>query len=221
MLVACSQQVAQIDESSRAPLPEADYEQALSQGADVYRVDPQQSLILVRVGRAGRMQRLGHDHAVASEDVQGLAAIYEDLPVSHADVVFPVRNLVVDKIAYRERLALDTAPTDEDIAGTYSNMLKVLEPQLHPWVSMRARIGADEFDRPQLAVSITLHGTTAEFLVPAQLHVSDRELRVSGRTNLRHEDFGLEPYSAAGGLLRVADELGVEFELVAQRVTTL
>jgi len=35
---------------------------------------------------------------------------------------------------------------------------------------------------------------------------------------LAHADFGLEPFSAAGGLLRVAEDIGVEFELQARAV---
>jgi hypothetical protein len=34
---------------------------------------------------------------------------------------------------------------------------------------------------------------------------------------VRHSDFGLVPFSAAGGLLKVADEVTVDFELVATR----
>jgi hypothetical protein len=34
---------------------------------------------------------------------------------------------------------------------------------------------------------------------------------------VRHADFGLAPFSAAGGLLRVAEDIELEFELVANR----
>ena len=38
---------------------------------------------------------------------------------------------------------------------------------------------------------------------------------------VQHGDFGLTPFSAAGGLLRVADQLDIEFELTAVRWNTL
>jgi hypothetical protein len=204
-----------VDETRPPPLPEANYAAAARAGAAVYRIDPQRSLILVRVGRSGKMQRLGHDHAIASEDVHGFVAIFDDLPRSHADVVFPLRNLLVDKAEYRDRLGLDTEPTAADVAGTYGNMFKVLEPDSFPWAAMEVRFVSGSLESPQLSITITLHGQSFEYLLPATIEVTRNRLAVSGEAVLRHSDFALEPYSAAGGLLRVADELNVEFQLVA------
>lgn len=214
VLAACTQPVPIVDEISAPPLPRGIYDEAARAGAAVYRIDPQQSLILVRVGRAGPAQRLGHDHAVASEDVAGLVAIYDDRARSHADVVFPIRNLVVDAAEYRVKLELDTDPSADDVAGTYTNMLKVFEPTDYPWVAIKARFAGDD---TELSASVTLHGTAHEYLLPAQLDVGPERLVVSGTTTLRHSDFGLEPYAAGGGLLRVADTLEIEFRFVAPR----
>ena len=43
------------------------------------------------------------------------------------------------------------------------------------------------------------------------------ELSVSGSMSVAHADFGLTPFSAAGGLLRVAEDIDVVFDLVAIR----
>ena len=217
MLVACTQPVAMIDETLPAPLPQARYAAAEDAGAAVYRVLPQESLILVRVGRDGRMKHLGHDHAVASEDVQGLVAINEELPTSHAHLVFPVRNLIVDRADYRAQLGLDTNPDEDDIAGTYTNMLKVLEPQLHPWVEMQVLTVSGSLDNPTLSVSVTLHGAAFEYLLPVEMEIAGDRLVVTGQASIRHVDFDLSPYSAAGGLLKVADELQVDMRVVAVR----
>jgi len=161
------------------------------------------------------MKNLGHDHAVASEDLQGYVAIAADPAASHASLVFPVRNLLVDDAADRERLGLGAGPDADDIAGTYANMLKVLEPALYPWARLDARIVDKDAHQVTLSVSITLHGTTAELLVPVELEVGAGRLTASGHAILHHSDFGMSPYTAAGGLLRVADELDVQFRLVA------
>jgi len=217
-IAGCVRPVEMVEESSRAPLPEASYRTAAGNGADVYRVLPGESLILVRVGRAGRMQRLGHEHAVASEDVQGYIEVSDDPGAARADLAFPLRNLAVDKPLYREQLSLDTEPSADDIAGTYTNMLKVLEPALYPWAEIRARLASGPMERPELAVAVTLHGTAFDYLLPVDLDIRGDRLTVSGTTTIRHADFGLEPYSAAGGLLRVADELDIEFRITAARL---
>jgi hypothetical protein len=63
---------------------------------------------------------------------------------------------------------------------------------------------------------VTLHGTAFEYLVPVDLKVEPDRFVINGEMTLRHTDFGLTPFSAMGGLLRVADELQLQFALVAR-----
>lgn len=211
---AVAQPALAIEETSAPPLPEASYAAAALSGATVYRILPQESVILVRVGRAGFLKRLGHDHVVASEDVRGLVAFGDDPSVARADLAVPLGKLIVDKPEYRERLGYDTQPSAANVAGTYSNMLNVLESELYPWAEVNARIASPDAVRPMLNVAITLHGTTFDYRFPVDLEIDDKRLVVSGRATIKHSEFGLKPFSAAAGLLRVADELEVEFRLV-------
>lgn len=215
-LAACTQPVQRVEEQSTAPLPEASYAVAARAGAAVFRILPKESLVLVRVGRSGPMQRLGHEHAVASEDVQGLVQLSDDPAASRADIVMPLRNLLVDQPEHRAKLGLDDGPSAEDIAGTYSNMLKVLEPALYPWAMVHARIADEASGASVLGISVTLHATSHEYLVPVEFSVTEDRLAVRGQLTLRHSDFNLTPFAAAGGLLRVADALDIRFELAGR-----
>jgi len=218
VVAGCTTPVERVPEKTPAPLPEASYAEAARQGSVVYEILPQESLLLVRVGRGGRAKRLGHEHAVASEDLAGFVEYGDDPDRARADIAFPLRGLIVDKPAYREHFALDTEPSAEDIAGTYSNMLKVFEPSSYPWATMHAEVASIDGDALQLGVSVTLHGATAEYLLPASISVEDGWLVADASALIRHSDFGVEPFSAAGGLLRVADELTVELHLVGRRL---
>jgi hypothetical protein len=209
-----------VNEQSTAPLPVASYMTAASSGSDVYRILPEESLVLIHVTRTGAMKKLGHDHAVASEDVQGYIEINDDPSASRADVVLPLRNLVIDKPEHRQQLGLDTDPSESDVAGTYSNMLKVLGPEFYPWVAIRAMIVSTDETGTSLGVSITINGRAVELIVPVELEIEATRLVVSGRTTIKQSDFGLVPFQAAGGLLRVADELDMAFHLVADPLTT-
>ena len=51
--------------------PQSYYQQALLNDKQVLRIDSNASLITVIVRRAGLLARLGHDHVVASHDLQG------------------------------------------------------------------------------------------------------------------------------------------------------
>src|ERR1044071_8010557 len=52
-------------------LDAAYHREAAGGGASVYRVEPGDSLVVVRVYRGGRLAKLGHDHVVSSKDVRG------------------------------------------------------------------------------------------------------------------------------------------------------
>jgi polyisoprenoid-binding protein YceI len=77
---------------------------------------------------------------------------------------------------------------------------------------------AAQSDLPTLKVSMTLHGATFDYVVPVELQVEPDKLVIRGDMTMQHEDFGLTPFSAAGGLLRVADQLELQFMLVARRI---
>jgi len=217
-LGACAPPVEFVRESTQAPLPVASYVEAARRGAIVYEIVADQSLMLIHVARGGRMRRLGHDHAIASEELEGYVETGGDPAGSRADIAFPLRDLIVDKPEYRDHFALDTEPSADDIANTYANMLKVLVPDNYPWATMHARIVSEDGEATQLNVSVSLHGATKDYLVPAQLRIEDNRLVADARAVIHQSDFGIKPYSVAGGILRVADQLVVEFHVTGRRL---
>ncbi len=218
-LVGCAARVPFEAETSAAPLPVAEYAVEEAGGAAVYRIDTAESQLLVRVGRTGRMAHLGHDHAVASDHLEGFVAIHPDSALSRADIAMPLRDLVVDRAADRALLELDSEPSEDDIAGTYSNMRRVVEAETFPWATAKARIVSADADNTLLDVAIDMHGQLVSLQVPARLEVDNDRVRVSGEFRISHTDLGLTPFTAAGGLIRVADELDVRFRLVAERTS--
>jgi len=64
-----------------------------------------------------------------------------------------------------------------------------------------------------------VHGTSLDYTVPAELDIGPDALTVSGSMTVQHGDFGLTPFSAAGGLLRVAEDIEIVFEIKARRGT--
>jgi polyisoprenoid-binding protein YceI len=218
LLTACAQRIPFEREMSSLPLPASDYINAAAAGAAVYEILPKESLLLIRVGRAGTMAHLGHDHAIASKDLQGYVEIAADRAKSRADIAMPLKSLIVDQADYRERLKLESSPSPDDIAGTYSNMRRVLEAEEFPWVTVKVRFATDNSMPADTRASITLHGVSLDFTVPVEINFDEKRMSVSGRLAVTQSDFGLMPFSAVGGLLRVADELQVEFELVAVRL---
>ena len=218
-LAGCAKPVPEVVEPTGPLLPEATYTEAARQGADVYRIHTSESNVLIKVGRAGRMKNLGHDHVIASENVEGLVMLHDDPAESRADLLIPLQLLIVDKTEYREQMGLEGEMTESAIEGTTRNMQdKVLESEMYPWVQISARFASAQSDPPILDVSVTLHGETFDYVVPVDLQVEPDRLVIQGKMTMQHADFGLTPFSAAGGLIKVAEQLELQFMLVAHRL---
>ena len=218
LLAACAQPEWVPGDTSAPPLPERAYRDAARQGEAVYRVDSQQSRVFMRTGRDGPMKSAGHDHVIASVDVEGLVLVSNDPGKSRADLRLPLQQLVVDDPAYREKFGLEPELPESAIEGTTNNMQeKVLESNLFPWATASVRLLSIHEAQAELDVTVNVHGTSLDYTVPADLDIGPDAMTVSGSMTVQHGDFGLTPFSAAGGLLRVAEDIEIVFEIVASK----
>ena len=176
----------------------------------VLQIDSTRSLIAVTVRRGGVLARLGHDHVVASHAVSGTVAPARN----RADFQFRLDQLKVDEADLRRVAGLETQPSADAIEGTRTNMLtKVLDAERYPIVTVHAERGAAG---EPLRVSITLHGVTRDYAVPADLREDNGVMTVSGAFDVKQSDFGLVPFSVMGGAMAVQDKMELRFSLVAK-----
>ncbi len=177
--------------------------------AGALAIDSAASIIAITVRRGGPLARLGHDHVVAARAIEGRV----ELAANRAHLRFRLDALTVDEGPLRQQAGLDTQPTEDAIAGTRRNMLtRVLDAERFPWVDVA-------IERPAagpLAVSITLHGATRHYQVPATVLAERGTVRATGELTLRQTDFGLVPFSVLGGAMAVQDALALRFDIVAR-----
>jgi hypothetical protein len=223
LLTGCAvQQRAPPQPAAEAPagFPEAYYRQAAAQGMPVLRVDPATSLVVIEVYRGGSLARLGHDHVVASHDVQGFVAPR----ANRADLYVRLDQLVIDEPNLRREAGFDTQPTDEDIAGTRRNMLSSVDAQALPYALIHLAGAAEP--GPQgggivnkvdkiVDVTITVHGVERTMRTPVAVEMSAGTLVASGHLALKQTDFGVAPLSVLGGAIQVKDEVNVRFAIRA------
>jgi polyisoprenoid-binding protein YceI len=216
-LAACSQlsppaatTTAPSSPSANAPaVPELAARPAPDAGPAL-QIDTARSLIAVTVRRGGVLARLGHDHVVASHKVTGTVAPAQN----RADFQFRLDQLKVDEADLRRVAGLETQPSADAIEGTRTNMLtKVLDAERYPIVTVHAERGAAG---EPLRVSITLHGVTRDYAVPADLREDNGTMTVSGAFDVKQTDFGLVPFSVMGGAMAVEDKMELRFSLVAK-----
>ncbi|OEZ86677.1 YceI-like domain protein [Janthinobacterium sp. HH104] len=183
------------------------------QGVQLLHIAPDESLLTITVRRGGALARLGHDHVVASRSLQGVVAP----ALGRAQFRFRLDEMSVDEESLRQAAGLTTTPSADAIAGTRHNMLvRVLEAERYPWVSIAARrMGNKEvFD-----ADITLHGVTRTVQLPVRIEqaADGRRLQASGSLLLKQSDFGIVPFAVLGGAMAVQDQMELAFRITARQ----
>jgi len=204
--------------AAAAAFPHAFYEHPPGEGR-VYRVDASRSELQVLVFRAGALARRGHNHLVRATAFEGAVFLATDVEASRMDLQVPVRALEVDPEAQRASAgAAFAAAVDADArAGTRGNLLgpRVLDAGAHPFIAATARVAGGELPWLVLELTLTVRGHPHRSTVPVRVELDGEQLRARGMLALRHAELGLEPFTALGGLLAVADPIILRFDLLA------
>jgi polyisoprenoid-binding protein YceI len=179
---------------------------ALTRGS--HDLGPSSGPLLIKTGRSGLGRRVGHDLTLEATRWSGELTADPDDPANSAVTVTvePASLRVVEATGGVMPLTdADRAEIAKTIRG------KVLHTDAHPSITFR---------------STAVEGTPESFTVTGDLTIMDvtRPVTISGRlegdrltggTTVVQSRWGIKPYSALFGQLRVADEVQVEFDLAA------
>jgi polyisoprenoid-binding protein YceI len=200
------------------PTPAAD-----TRGATVYEVDPHSSQLSILVFRGGKLSRLGHNHVMTSQDLDGRVWVHPEFPRSGFELSFPVAKLVVDDPQARRAAGSDSDfPPDipqSDKDGTRRNMLKpeVLDGEHYPDVKLQSVKVGGTLAAPQVTARITIKDASHDVEVPVKVAIEGAKLSASGEFDVLQTQFGIKPYSVVLGALEVEDRLHIKFTIVAQK----
>ena len=185
-----------------------------------------ESLLLIRVYRAGTLASAGHNHVIACHALEGTVYVPADVLRSSFELHFPVAELTVDEASLREaEHSPDFPPQVPDSAreGTRRNMLgaALLDAEHYPQIELRA-VRLEAATRPPdgasavLAhVEVTVRGQPHLIGVPVSYRRDGGTVIASGETALKQSELGLTPFSALLGALQVQDEMRLSFRIVA------
>jgi len=175
----------------------------------------------VRVYRDGPMQKLGHNHLIASDALEGVIQMREPLTRSGFDLRLPLESLTVDDAEARSRAGGDFAgpvpPKDRE--ATRRNMLG--DAVLDAARQAVLRLTADEISgKPgayQARVRIAMRGEQRVVAAPLSVDIEGDRLSAQASLRLTHADIGLVPFTVALGALRVRDDFEIDIRLEARR----
>ena len=138
-----------------------------------------------------------------------------------AGLIPPFANIVYASVSSIGITSLP--PSEEDKKKIYNSMHnEVLESVKHPKITFKsASVGdlkqtAGDSYSLTLSGDLTLHGVTKRIAVPVSLTINAQQLRAVGKYTLQQTDYGIKPYSAAGGTIKVKNDIVVNFNIVAK-----
>lgn len=222
LLGGCAAHRAAVLQASTEPAPPAltgDYGAAAENGAIVYRLEPRASQVLVLVGKSGPFAAAGHVHVIVVNGLEGFARLSRR--GDRADVVFAVRDLVVDPPAERSAMggAYAKLPNKDEIDGTRRHMLgpSVLDAEKYPWVHLVVLATGPVVPSMSTRIRLTLHGATRLIPSRTKCEATANALYADGSFAIRQTDFGIQPYSILLGALRVKNRLEIRYHLAFGR----
>jgi polyisoprenoid-binding protein YceI len=179
-----------------------------------YTIVAGESSFWVFVAKAGLFSALAHDHNIGVKSFTGKVVVPE-AGASGGSLELEVNA--------QSLILLDKKPSEEDQKKITSSMHnEVLESAKYQKISFKSvsvgdvkAAGADSYSFT-LNGDLTLHGVTKRIAIPVTAKITAQQLRASGKYTLKQTDFGIKPYSAAGGAVKVKNEVVINFDIVAK-----
>jgi len=185
------------------------------QGPQVFTIDAANSHVLIQVGKAGMFGFAGHAHEVLAPSVNGRVSVEpDDWQRSSVSLEF---NAAALKVSGR-----DEPPGDVPQVQQVMLSEQVLDAKRFPTVAFRSRrvsVTPRAVNGLDLAIEgdLALHGVTRQLTIHASATLRPDGLTARGTFVIRQTDFGIRPVTAAGGTVKVKDDVQIEFDLQARR----
>jgi polyisoprenoid-binding protein YceI len=178
-----------------------------------YVTDARASQFTVQVFAGGLLSAFGHSPTIAIRDFTGEADVNpDDLERSSLKLTIQAARLTVrDDISDKDRREMERTIQEE-----------VLETSSYPEiVYVCSNLAATKAGEGQYLVTLngelTMHGITNPQSVQARVALNGDSLRAFGNFSVLQTDYGLKLASAAGGALKVKDEMKFSFNIAARK----
>jgi len=91
----------------------------------------------------------------------------------------------------------------------------VLDGEHFPTITLRSAAASGAWPQPVVRIAVTLKGVEREQEIPVIVERTATDVIARGELRLQQTDFGMTPFSVAGGAIQVADTLEIRFEIAA------
>jgi polyisoprenoid-binding protein YceI len=178
-----------------------------------YTFDTRGSTFTVRAFATGLLSAFAHSPTIAIPDFEGEVLLDPDaVEQSSVRLVIHAAGLtVIDDISDKDRAEINRKMHRE-----------VIESDSFPEIAYEcSRVSPSKTGEGQFWVALSgdlsLHGVTRSQPVSARVWLSGNTLRAAGEAAIRLSDYEIQPVSAAGGTIKLKDELKVSFDISARK----
>jgi polyisoprenoid-binding protein YceI len=173
--------------------------------AGAYRLGPESGRLLLKTTRTGLGAKAGHDLTIGVTRWHGRAMVDPAAPTNSEVSV----EVDVDSFDVRQGTGGVKPLTDADRAEIKKTLREVLHTAQHPTITFRSRRVDGSAGSFTLDGELTIMGVTGP--VTMQGRVTDG--RVVGWATVVQSRWGIRPYSAFFGALKLRDEVRVDFDV--------
>jgi polyisoprenoid-binding protein YceI len=185
----------------------------IPQTAVRYLIDGKKSRFTVRAFATGMLSALGHSPTIAIPDFEG-EVLFKPEAVEQSSlrlVIHSASLVVTDDIREKDRVEINRTMHEE-----------VLESDSFPDIVyessslLESKTGEGQYSGT-VNGELTLHGVKRSQPVSTRISVNGDALRATGDFSVRQSDYDIRPVSAAGGTIKLKDELKLSFDISARK----
>lgn len=166
-------------------------------------IDLQRSKITVHVGKSGLLSAAAHNHAINAPIASG--TLRESAP-PHIEFTIETAKMTVEP---------DPKVDAKDQATIQTHMEELtLETKKYPEIAFHSsRVEKTADGQWKVNGDLSLHGVTK----PVTLMVKQTGDSWATHIVLKQTDFGIKPISIGGGVIKVKDEVDIDFQIFAAK----
>jgi polyisoprenoid-binding protein YceI len=179
-----------------------------------YLIDAKGSTFTVKATATGMLSAFGHNPTIAIPDFDGEAR-FASSTLEHASLRLTIQAaslVVTDDISNKDRAEIERRMHDE-----------VLEADGFPEIIYEClgdcpvqKLGEGLYSA-SLNGELTMHGVTRSQPLSARVTLKEHSLRASGEFAVRLSDYEIRPVSAAGGTVKLKNEIKLSFNISARQ----
>jgi polyisoprenoid-binding protein YceI len=171
-----------------------------------YTLGPSDGTVQVRTGRQGMASKVGHDLTLEASNWNATVTVDPDPSKSEVKATVEPRSLeVVAGTGGAKPLSeKDKKDIKKNIAGLLGNNSITFQS-----TSVQARSDS----AATVVGNLSIAGQSRQVTLDLAMQPESGAVRITGRVPVRQTDFGVKPFTAMMGALKVKDEVDVGFDV--------